>query len=1021
MALRFICGPTGSGKTARAIEVFLAALDRGESAVFIAPSRPDARHFQRRILDKRPILTGGKITTFGDLCDEIVKKDGFQSRVVSDVERRVLIEAVIHEAKVSFLEASSKYKGFIEAFDSLVAEMEGAGIGPGMLATAGKGIIAPELNSDLFSLYSGYRELLDEQKITDIDLARRTAVERLGEDPSLLQYQVAVIDGFWDYTSLERVFLGAWENSTIAVLATIPFTEGKISTEAPGLHLSDLMQRSECEFLAAPVADERPAVLVQLDRYLFEEIPDSEKVPADDTVVVLEGAGNRGQAEMVASEILAIWRARESGLDDIAVVFRNLGSGARAVAAALDDFDIPYDLPAEESLKETPLGQVVVSLLDFVARDLAGEKGSSGNPVNDAGSRDTLLRYLRSSYPITSNRKVDEFARAAVMGGIDDTARLIGLWKDLGGRDLWEISRLEKAARSGLAGLGKEISNLAQNLVSRRILAGEDSLGLNDPESCEVDMMALKMIAGICDQASCIESLNYAGIEAVMLVRDGIQAGSLRSPSAGSRGCVRLLDPHRALNQRFKVVFLCGLLEREFPSLGREEPFLSDSVREKLKEKGLDLNCNQGRLEDERFLFHRALTRAREKVYLCYPYCSNEGKEHVPSLFVDESLELFEELNGAKRWRRVISDVTFSPGKAPQEKQALRSLCLIAGERRSADGALAPAAVKDLLSAAKRGGIDGSLKECLEATKTKGPVFRDAGVRSKFENLKVFSASQLENYARCPFAYYVDRILEPALMEMDSYALDRGSIAHAVLCEFSKAIKSHVVLGKADKGQLAAARGKMQEILKQELKERVLGSDADSALLRYTLQYHLDRFIDRETSYQSLLVPDGFELPFGDSADVAALQLGEGLALRGVIDRVDRIQGGDLALAIDYKTSARIPKRKDFEEEQKVQVPLYMLALRQYGLVPVGGEYYSIMGEERRGIYLDGHDELFGTRDIKKNDKLSEAEFNRELDDALARALKLAKGIRAMSFSQHSLNDRVCNYCNFGAVCRGGN
>ena len=392
----------------------------------------------------------------------------------------------------------------------------------------------------------------------------------------------------------------------------------------------------------------------------------------------------------------------------------------------------------------------------------------------------------------------------------------------------------------------------------------------------------------------------------------------------------------------------------------------------------------------------------------------------MPSLFVDEVLELFDELNLKQRRRRVISDVTFSPGKAPREKQALRSLCLVAGERRPSRDEVVPQPVtKILIAAAKEAGIDDRLKKCLESAALKEPVFHDPGVRSKFENQKLFSASQLENYARCPFAFYVDRMLEPAMMEMDSYNLDRGSIAHAVLCEFSKAIKPHVVLGKADEGQLSAARGKMQEILNQELEKRALGSDADSALLRYTLQYHLDRFIDREASNKkSQLEPDKFELRFGDGEAVGALNIGEGLRLRGAIDRVDRIKSGPLALAIDYKTSAKISKWKDFEDEQKVQIPLYMSALRQYGLVPVGGEYYSIMGESRRGIYLETYDELLGSRKINKADKLSQEEFDRVLDEAEKRALELAKGIRALRFSQSSLNGRVCTYCDYGAVCR---
>lgn len=1005
IALKVICGPAGSGKTERAMEAYLEAADRGDNPVFIAPSGPDARHFQRELLRRRPVLTGRRVTTLGGLASELFRKVDPETRVIGDIERKLLLRSVIADTStLTYLKPSSVFSGFIEALARLIGELEAACIQPEELAKGAKAILHEGLNNDLFRVYGDYRAALSDQGVTDEELSQCRVAERLLDDPSLLGYDTVIIDGFSDLTPGQHSLVDALEGAVRKLLIYIPYERHNQATASVEGGFAELMRNAACQQLEPPDKDSRSRALVHLDRYLFGD--GGERIAGNGSVMLLKGAGTRGEAALVAAEILRLYRQGEP-LDEMAVVCRSLGPVADAFERAFEEAGVPFELNAPLELGRTPLGSTLQALLDFVR--IRGVRSTAAGPgLEDGGARSQLLAYLRSSLPVADVQQVDIFARYAGLHCLADPEALLEAWELLDNHRLAEIDDLGSAAERGVAELGDRVMELAARLVSAGT-AASDRLGVGDPGSREKDLLALDMIRQVCDEAKRIGGDARGGAGTIDLLRSGLAAASVFPPSGRLRECVRILDPHRVLNQKFNVVFVTGMLEGQFPVLGNEDPFISDGDRARLREAGLALEQRTDRLMEERFLFYRTLSRARNRVYLSYPYCSSEGKEQVRSLFVDEVLELVQIGDDDQRNLR-ISDVVSRTGEAPTSSQAIRSLCLAAGELRAGDGSLRGDAWRRLESSAAEAGLVDRLREDVAAARPRPVVIGAAEVSRELEGKSDFHATELESYGRCPFQYLVERYMQPAPMELDEFAREQGTVAHAVLRRFIGETKAHVDISEADDVQVDALRGKIYQLIDEEIADRGLSGCVDGRLMAFTLKRHLGYFLERERQVRATLKPDSLELPFGD------VNLGGGLTLSGCIDRIDRDPGSERALVIDYKTGKTVGTWKHYGRDMQLQAPLYAYALQNSGMRPIGGEYYALLSGERRGFYLEDYARELG-RKVKASDLVSEEQFAGIVEEALERARTLAQGIRSLQFAAHPI-DRVCEYCSFASICR---
>jgi RecB family exonuclease len=84
------------------------------------------------------------------------------------------------------------------------------------------------------------------------------------------------------------------------------------------------------------------------------------------------------------------------------------------------------------------------------------------------------------------------------------------------------------------------------------------------------------------------------------------------------------------------------------------------------------------------------------------------------------------------------------------------------------------------------------------------------------------------------------------------------------------------------------------------------------------------------------------------------LPLGDGLHLSGKIDRIDVDPFSARGIVQDYKSGRTAHSAKQIDEELKLQIPLYMLVLRDLvGIEPLGGVYRALAGAGvTRGLLL---------------------------------------------------------------------
>jgi hypothetical protein len=188
----------------------------------------------------------------------------------------------------------------------------------------------------------------------------------------------------------------------------------------------------------------------------------------------------------------------------------------------------------------------------------------------------------------------------------------------------------------------------------------------------------------------------------------------------------------------------------------------------------------------------------------------------------------------------------------------------------------------------------------------------------------------------------------------------------------------------------------------------------------------LARFLRRDAETESPLQPDPdlLEASFGERPDdqFPAADLGD-FRLHGRIDRIDVAPGG-LALIRDYKLSAKATHGKKLIEEGKLQMPLYLLAARGFGLEPIGG-LYSPLGASRedrpRGMLAKEHKgDLIPaeTRLHVGTDFLDPDAFEEVLELAHTRAAEIVTGMRAGAVTRDPRNDECPKWCALAPICR---
>lgn len=958
MGLSLLAGPANAGKVALLLERYLARLD--DEPTLIVPNASDVDRVERDLLARQGCLFSGTIGTFDDLFARLIRNDPEQRPVATDAQRALIVRRALANAPLNGLARSARTGGFADTLLQTLGELEQGMLDPG------------DLGGDLAALYAAYRAELDRLGLWDRDLLRRRAAERLQSDLDAWHGEPVFAYGFEDLTGAEWSLLCALAGRT-TVEVSLPYEPGRVAFASLRRTADDLAALADgrIEERAPRSSEYQHAALAHLERALFEESPPPSP-ELGDGIRFFEGAGARGTLELVGDELIALIRAGTPP-EQIALVAPNVEQWRAPLETVLGGLDVPYAVESRMRFSSTALGHALLHFLRYTWLE---------------GSRRDLFAFLRSPYSGLARSSVD-YVEGRLRGrAIHTPARVEEETEKLREAPIPALAEL-RAAATPVAGV--------RTLIRSMLRAAYGTEAPPAGETSRSDLRAYDAALRVLDE---IEPF-AVGPEDVIA---SLERAEVRSSTA-EKGRVAVLDLLRARTRRYEVVFVLGLEEGSLPRRTRVSPFLDDDARRELG----------GRLERpdqvsrDRYLFYTACTRATRRLYLVREAATDDGAPREPSPFWEEVASVFEEDDVARATqKRALSALTWSLDGAPSERERLRALAQLAVA--DADAAAALADANDWQR---------------RLTRARNALRRQTRISPQFFGGKaMFSVTELERFADCSSAWFFERIISPKTIDAEADAMLRGSVAHSALHKFYAGLPKEVGHDRVTPENLEQARGFLRRCLDDALRGgvRLELTPLQEAELDQSLWRDLQGFVEDEARSPLQLLPRRFEVGFGSERSAPELQrglhLGDDLYLSGKIDRIDVDPYSARGIVQDYKSGRTAHSAKQIDEELKLQIPLYMLVLRDLvGIEPLGGVYRALAGARvTRGLLHGGAaEDLPG---YQRNDYLPEDEFWSLVETSRERARGYAQRIRAGDVRHDPKGNACPTWCDLWTMCR---
>jgi RecB family exonuclease len=995
MPLTLITGPANAGKAELVFGAVREHAMRGAEPWLVLPTAADVRHYTRELARGGAAL-GVRVASFHQLADEVARRCGCGARLIDDFSREHLLAALAGGRPPDAgsgaralgkppgdARAAGPARAYVRELAAIVAQLESLRVDPASLRSAlatwerrggaaARG--AATRARALATLFAGYQAALARLGLEDREHRAACAFAAVREHRCAWSSPV-LFYGFDDLTppqldAIEALGVHGEAHVTVA----LAFEPGRAAF-AERASAFERLRPWASERVSLPAADRHyapaaRATLSRLERGLFEDV--REREPAGVALRLLEGASARAELELVAAQIGALL---ERGFDpeQIVIVHRTPAAVGALASEVLGSRGVPLAWERTRRFAQTALGGALLGLLRCATAQ---------------GLADDLLRWLRAPGVVRRQELVDRLERAVLTEGARSAEQARALWE----RERWPLEALDRireaAGRGPLALVARVEAELWRLFDAPRRGVGKplDRDELDEAGALRAGLGALAKLRLLAERVSPA----VASPEAIVA---SLEELALERRSAGeTEGAVMLVSPLALRARRVRAVFLCGLQEGVFPAPPRAPAYLDADERRALEAaSGLALSHDlEAALGRERYLLYACLSRAEELVVLSWHAADDDGAETPRSLFVDDVCDLFEP---------ELLDERIRGGERADGVRAADDVATVA------PGSRALSALSDPRVLAELGNRDW-----------------------------LWSASALESWSRCPARWFVERFLRLGSLEPEPEQRALGTVIHGVLGDVLEGLRKELGSARLEPARLELAYELMGAAIERRCAERPLSAVPElERAARRRLHAELARYLAFAAARDDSLEPVHVELAFGFAAgevslsDEAAqmqlppLDLGEGVRVRGRIDRVDVGPDGE-AVVYDYKRGLHddMPAAR-WLAAGNLQMALYMRAVEKLlGLEVVGGVYQPVTGAKLvgRGAVSDGASAEQVAESVR-GDRFEREEL-RGLVDAVsagARAAALEARAGRLEGRPATCSDRGCLY---PAICRCG-
>ena len=402
----------------------------------------------------------------------------------------------------------------------------------------------------------------------------------------------------------------------------------------------------------------------------------------------------------------------------------------------------------------------------------------------------------------------------------------------------------------------------------------------------------------------------------------------------------------------FDTVFLGDFVEGRFPINYSPDPLLPETP----------YRTEEEQLHDDRFVFYRVLKSFRKVLYLLTPK-RERAADLIPSPFLGQlkaladvqEIEIADPTQGSTSgflstysnhvWTSPVPSNENFPAEIAEMRPLINHVVKVEKSRENTHDHLDYEGVLTI--------------ETLSAVNRR---------RLERRREHIYSVTELEIYARCPFQYFINNVLKFRVKEDETEdelsGLEKGSLLHDVLFEFynNRRNQKRLPIGQCNEEAFKEAKAQLNELLdsnaekkRNRRKEKLIGEnnlfwETDIEKLRIALH----KWLAAERTYGLPVTPRYFEVSFGQERELRypelscrePITIGD-VRMTGKIDRID-IGNGTFNI-VDYKTGSSTVRMPEILSGRSLQLPIYLQTAKKLlemhggiGLEPAAGLYYKV-------------------------------------------------------------------------------
>ena len=711
------------------------------------------------------------------------------------------------------------------------------------------------------------------------------------------------------------------------------------------------------------------------------------------------------------------------------------------------ELDIPCTFAGGIAATYTHPGRAALAFLDWVGR------GFEAEVLRSALAAGTLTFARLGGSSEAGARAAARAVREAGIGWGRERhrIRLDHLVAQLEQEEPWtradaDRSEEEREARARSRARRLEAARRAREFLARVLSLGPDPDSNSSPLP-ELAAATRRFVAEFARVADSVDATARSAIDA--LLKEFEDLASLPTEPAAAVDRLRdavsrlSIDADRCRPGRVHVsffaaggfsgrrhTFLVGLDEARMPGRDLEDPVLSDDERRRINQERPEapLALGRDRPRDVVRALRACVARLRGRLTASYSSFDlrslTQAGEPSPSPFI---LEIYRETAGAPEadYGSLAAALPNAHGFVPKSDAALDDTEWWLAKLRRDEGPVAKEG-EDLVRALYPWLADGHeamvARESAEFTIWDGWVSAGTPELDPRRGRAPISASRIQELARCPFAYFVRRVLRvepPEETRSDPTRwldpLGEGSLLHEVFRVFFERIDE-----AGEKPDAARHGALMAEVAEERItawREKIAPrSELAFSAQRENILFACRTLLALEEESCRDVSPRFYEIPFGlprprfpegsvASPDPVEIEADPGarFLLRGSIDRVDEAADGSFHVW-DYKTGSAWGVREGMglKGGRHIQPALYAFAFE--ALLARAGRPGSV---SRSGYVYPGR-KGEGQRFLTRLDRRETRQVLGSLFDLLASGL-----------FPHALSEEDCKNCDFAEICGG--